>query len=237
MDAPSRSGHALGHAILSLLILTVARMKLLIIGATGGVGLALCSQALAAGHAVTILARSPAKLPAATASAATVIKADALDAPAVAAAVQGQDAILVALGSRSLMFRQYDCSKGTDVLLGALKAAGSGAPPPRLLVCSSMGASESAPWIPGFVRWLLKHPLADKDLQEAAVRASGLPHVIVRPTGLNDAAARGPAAVAAVVGGAVPHNQISRSDVAAFMLGQLASDEYLGKAVGISWLK
>ena len=209
-------------------------MKLLIIGATGGVGLALSSQAVAAGHAVTILARNPAKLPAAVAAAATVVKADAvLDAPLVHAAVKGQDAILVALGGNSLLWRGFDCSRGTDNILAGIKAAGGAAP--RLLVCSSMGASESAPRIPGFVKWILKHPLADKDVQEAAVRAAGVPHVIVRPTGLNDGEAKGAEAVAAVVGAALPNNQIARKDVAAFMLAQLASDEYLNKAVGISW--
>ena len=210
-------------------------MKVLIIGATGGVGLALSAQSIAAGHAVTILARNPAKLPAAIASAATVVKADAvLDAPLVAAAVKGQDAILVALGGNSLLWRGFDCSKGTDNIIAGIKAAG-GAAPPRLLICSSMGASESAPHIPGFVKWLLKHPLADKDVQEAAVRAASVPHIIIRPTGLNDGEAKGPGAVVAVVGAALPNNQIARKDVAAFMLAQLSSDEYLNKAVGISW--
>jgi uncharacterized protein YbjT (DUF2867 family) len=210
-------------------------MKVLIFGATGGVGLALSSQAIAAGHTVTILARNPTKLPTSISTSATVVKADAvLDPAAVASAVKGQDAILVSLGGNSLLFRGYDCSKGTDNILAAIKA--SEGPPPRVLICSSMGASESAPFIPGFVRWMLKHPLADKDVQEAAVRAAtGVPYVIIRPTGLNNEEAKGPGSLAAVVGGALPTSQISRKDVAAFMLAQLSSDEFLGKAVGVSW--
>lgn len=214
-------------------------MKVLIFGATGGVGLALSSQAISAGHTVTILARNPSKLPSTISTAATIIKADAvLDPAAVASAVKGQDAILVSLGGNSLLFRGYDCSKGTDNILAGIKSssASDSSPPPRLIICSSMGASESAPFIPGFVKWMLKHPLADKDVQEAAVRAAaGVPHVIVRPTGLNDAEAKGPGSLAAVVGDKLPTSQISRKDVAAFMLAQLTSDEFLGKAVGISW--
>ena len=81
----------------------------------------------------------------------------------------------------------------------------------------------------------MKHPLADKDVQEGDVRASGLPFVIVRPTGLNDSPARGAERLAFVEGGAVPHNQVSRADVANFLVQQLGNDAYLGKAVGLSW--
>jgi hypothetical protein len=98
-----------------------------------------------------------------------------------------------------------------------------------------MGASESRGWVSGFAAWFLKHPLDDKNVQEADVRASGLPYVIIRPTRLLDAPARGPDAVAAVASGPVPVVAISRADVAAFMVAQLQSDEWLGKAVGLSW--
>ncbi len=210
-------------------------MKILILGATGGTGLHCVRAALAAGHALTLLVRSPAKLPPADAARCTVLVGDAVtDGAAMASAAKGQDAVLVCLGSRSLWSRQYDCSLGTRALLGALKAEGAS---PRIVVCSSMGTAESAPWIPSFVQWMLKHPLADKVVQEAEVRASGCPFVLVRPTGLNDGAPRGPESVAAVEGGPVPTSQISRCDVAQFMLAQLADTPFLGKAVGISWKK
>lgn len=208
-------------------------MRVLLLGATGGTGLQLITSALAAGHTLTLLVRAPAKLPPLPPG-VTVITGDAVkDAAAVASALSGQDAVLLCLGSRGLWSRQYDCSEGTRVLLAAVAAGG--APAPRLVVCSSMGASESAPWLPSFVGWLLKHPLADKTVQEAAVRASGCPFVLVRPTGLSDAAARGAGAVAAVEGGPLPTSQISRADVAQFMVAQLGETPYLGKAVGISW--
>jgi uncharacterized protein YbjT (DUF2867 family) len=211
-------------------------MRVLLIGATGGTGLALLSSALAAGHSLTVLARTPSKLPHDAASRCTVIVGDAVkDKAAVASAVRGQEAILLCLGSRGIMTRSYDCSEGTRTLLEAVKAGGEA--PPRIVVCSSMGVAESGPWIAGFVGWMLKHPLADKAVQEADVKASGAPFVLVRPTGLNDAAPRGADAVAAVVGGPLPTSQISRADVAQFMVAQLADTPYLGKAVGISWKK
>jgi len=53
-------------------------MKITIIAATGGVGRQLVSQALAAGHDVTAVARNPAKLPpdVLAAVAARVVTAD-----------------------------------------------------------------------------------------------------------------------------------------------------------------
>ena len=109
------------------------------------------------------------------------------------------------------------------------RAPGGGA---RLVICSSIGASESAGWIPGFMAWLLKHPLADHTEQEAAVRASALPFAIVRPTGLAD----GPptsAGVRVFPTGAMPSRRVARADVARFMLRCVDSGEFLGKAVSV----
>jgi uncharacterized protein YbjT (DUF2867 family) len=120
-----------------------------------------------------------------------------MDASAVAAAVQAAapEAVLIALGGSGIWSRDYTCSTGTDNIMKALKADGGSRAGPRVVVCTSMGVGDSSPLIPAFVRWILKYPLADKEPQEAAVRASGLPFVIVRPIGLRDAAARGVEAV------------------------------------------
>ena len=69
-------------------------MKIALIGATGFVGAPVLDEALARGHAVVALARDPAKL--APRPGLTVVKADAYDASAVAAAVTGADAVISA---------------------------------------------------------------------------------------------------------------------------------------------
>src|SRR6184192_3914939 len=73
-------------------------MKLLILGATGGTGRALVVQALAQGHVVTALARNPAKIKTGHAN-LRVLRGDILDYASIEAAVDGQDAVLSALGS------------------------------------------------------------------------------------------------------------------------------------------
>ena len=208
-------------------------MKLLIFGATRGVGSELAVAAAARGHTVTAFARRPAAVPAA--AAATVISGDVLDAAAVARAVAEAkpEAVLLALGGAGIWRRDYVCSHGTDHVLKGLAAAGLR---PRVIVCSSMGVGDSAPHIPGFVAWLLKHPLADKGPQEEAVRASGLPYTIIRPTGLKDGAARGRAACALLESAKLPTSSVARADVAAVMLDALTDDALLGKTLGLSWI-
>ena len=214
-------------------------MRLLVFGASGGVGSALCHEAAARGDSVTAFVRSRARAPAGLAA---VVEGDAMDAKAVAAAVHGGafDAVLVAIGGAGIMPRDNIRSTSTKNICDAMASApgkpfaaplgpGGGA---RLVVCSSMGTAESAPWIASFILWMLKHALADHGEQEAAVRASGLPFVIARPTGLSNEAATA-SGVRTALTGALPTNRVARADVARFMLGCLTSGEFVGKAVGL----
>jgi putative NADH-flavin reductase len=73
-------------------------MKLLILGGTGRTGRALVEQALGQGHAVTVLARDPAKL-AMTHENLRVTKGDVADYESVEATIKSQDAVLSALGT------------------------------------------------------------------------------------------------------------------------------------------
>ena len=210
--------------------------RVLVFGATRGVGLETV-RALLAGGATEVAAfaraASAPKL-AALGPGVRLLQGDVRDAAAVAAALApGYDALVISLGGAGIWGADDTCSVGTANILQALRASGAR---PKLVVCSSMGVRESAAAIPAFVRWMLKHPLADKCIQEAAVEASGLPYCIVRPTGLSDAPAKGLAAVAAVTAGPTPTSRIARADVAAFLIAQAAPETAQEhKVVGISW--
>jgi NAD(P)-dependent dehydrogenase (short-subunit alcohol dehydrogenase family) len=77
------------------------RIKLLIVAATGGLGSAITRHAVGAGHTVSVLVRSAesaaAKLPAAV----SVFVGDASDPATLSAAVQGVDAVAVAVGAQA----------------------------------------------------------------------------------------------------------------------------------------
>jgi len=78
---------------------------------------------------------------------------------------------------------------------------------------------------------------ADKTLQETHVRASGLEFVLVRPVALHDGENRGGVGTATVDSAveAPPTQHLSRVDLAAFLIDQCASNEFVGQAPGVSW--
>ncbi len=101
-------------------------------------------------------------------------------------------------------------------------------------MCSSMATDPNAEtnW---FVKWMLKHPTADKLNAEAELRASGLLHVIVRPTRLMDLPPRGMERMVARESGPMPYLQISRADVATFMVAQSTSETWVNRACNLAW--
>jgi putative NADH-flavin reductase len=74
--------------------------KMIILGATGSLGTHVTKQAVAANHAVSVLVRTPAKLPAGLRDRVTVHQADitALPASDLAALARNQDALIDAAG-------------------------------------------------------------------------------------------------------------------------------------------
>jgi putative NADH-flavin reductase len=210
-------------------------MNLLIIGATGGTGRQLVTQALARGHTVTALVRNPDKMRVEHPR-LTIVKGDVLDLPAMERAVIGQDAVLCALGHKRWLFPTRILSQGTENILRAMKARGV-----RRFVCqSSLGVGNSfgrlglyytlftIPFILPFYYW-------DKGRQEAAIRVSELDWTIVRPGSLNNREPRGRIRHGHGVGSWLWTVRISRADVARFMLDQITDDTYLRQTPGVAW--
>ena len=70
----------------------------------------------------------------------------------------GFDSVLLALGAPTIWSEDDTCSAGTKNILSALKDQPK---KPRIILCSSMNVSENA-GVNWFVKWMLKHPRADK---------------------------------------------------------------------------
>ncbi len=205
-------------------------MKVAIFGATGGTGQQLVAQALDAGHSVQALVRDPARLTN-TNPDLTLITGDALDANAVSATIQGADAVIVTLGNTANN-PDWIVSDGTRVVVEAMKQQGVR----RLVVVTSLGVGDSRSQAPFAFRRLmstvLKKPMEDKERQEQLVRESGLDWIIVRPGGLTDGPRTG--VYEAGVDGKIGFGQISRADVADFVLTQLTDATYLHQAPAVS---
>ena len=97
--------------------------RVLIVGATGGTGRQLVTQALERGYTVTALVRDPSRLRV-DHPRLTVIQGDVLDEGSVAAAMRGQEAVLSALGHRRYFYPTRILSQGTRNILRAMEAHG-----------------------------------------------------------------------------------------------------------------
>jgi uncharacterized protein YbjT (DUF2867 family) len=210
-----------------------ARPKLLVLGATGGTGRLIVSQALARGYDVTALVRSPEK--ARELTGARLIIGDARDETTLRSALKGQNAVVSVLGTPASPFREVRLlSTATRALVNAMKAERVS----RLVCVTGMGAGDSAGH-GGFVfdnlifPLLLRKVYADKDRQEAIVRESGLDWVLVRPSVLNDKPSQEVRALTELSG--FHGGTISRQDVATFVLDQVRDDAWLRQAPLITW--
>lgn len=210
-------------------------MKIVIFGATGGIGLELLKQALAARHEVTAFARNPSKLP--TEPNVRVFAGDALDADAVGKAIAGQEAVISALGARSLTDNVLLPRSMTHILAG-MKHHGVR----RLIVTGASGTMPQAEErLPPMKRMmfrlvkatLLRRPFASQTAMQAMVRSSDTEWTIVQSPRLVNTPGKGRIRVdgeALPVNGAV----IPRADVAAFMLAQLESTEWVRRDVYVA---
>ncbi|KAJ8414600.1 hypothetical protein AAFF_G00038020 [Aldrovandia affinis] len=97
--------------------------NVVIFGSTGMTGLATLPQAVTAGYSVTVLVRDPAKLPV-DHKASKVVVGDVLNKDDVKKAMEGQDAVIIILGTRNDLSPTVAMSEGTRNILEAMKARG-----------------------------------------------------------------------------------------------------------------
>lgn len=117
-------------------------MKITLIGATGFVGTPLLNELLARDHAVTVLARDPAKLP--PRPGLTVKAGDALKPEDVAAAARGADAVVSAYNpgwEHPQLAETF--TAGSRAILAGVRAGGV----QRLLVVGGAGSLYVAPGV------------------------------------------------------------------------------------------
>src|SRR5688500_16845597 len=95
-------------------------MRVLIVGATGGTGRELVSQALEQGHRVTAFVRSLDRLRLRH-ERLTLAQGDVLNPAAVEHAVPGQNAVLCALGHKRWFYPNRILSRGTEHLVRAME--------------------------------------------------------------------------------------------------------------------
>lgn len=206
-------------------------MKLAIFGATGPTGIELVKQALNQGHAVTAFVRDPARLTIEDERLA-VVTGDAFDPASVAEAVQGQDAVVCALGAGRELKKTTVRTTGTINIISGMHKHNV----KRLIVVTAMGTGESWDTLSLFNKFfyatLLKNTREDHETQEIAVKESALDWTIVRPSGLTDTPRTGIYDVGENIPGTT--TRIARADVADLIMKELEQNALVGKAVTIT---
>jgi len=203
-------------------------MKILVFGGTGDVGKEIVTKLLKEGKYVSVLTRqmmdSTEKL--------KYITGNVLDYNTVENCIEETDQVIITLG-----FNNSDAdtmSRGTKNILTAMKIKNS----KRLICLSAQGAGDSWKYMPDEFKEMVKNDpvlkasFHDHSLQEEFVKASNLEWTIVRPTEIMDTPeaktfARNRPNKESVF-------QISKYDVAQFIIDELTSVEYLHQAVMIT---
>jgi putative NADH-flavin reductase len=157
-------------------------MRILIIGASKGIGLETTRQALATGYDVRALARSAAAIPLSD-SKLEKVQGDALNRQDIEAALTGVDAVIVTLGAGlgELIKPVHLFSDATRVLIAAMKDKGVN----RLICVTGFGSGDSRTSI-GFLQRVpfqivFGRAYDDKSRQERLIKESGLEWTIARP--------------------------------------------------------
>ncbi len=202
-------------------------MRLTILGATGRIGSLVLTDALAAGHVVTVLSRH-ADL--ANEDRVTVVAGDLADIAAIHRAVAGSDVVVAAIGPRS---NSLDAELALEAGMRHLVTAMTDAGVSRLVALS--GAAVDVPGdtkpvvdrvVSRFVRLAARHVVGAKQREFAVFAASELEWTALRPAIVTDGDPRG----YHLSGQLRPGARVTRSDVAAAIVDQLADRTWLRAA-------
>jgi putative NADH-flavin reductase len=205
--------------------------KLLVVGASHGIGLETVKAALRAGHNVRALARSAGGIVIQD-PALDKVSGSALDSKTVRDALEDVDAVIQTLGvdisARAIFERTTLFSQSTRILVDGMKAAGV----KRLIAVTGLGAGDSRGhggllYDAVVFPLLLKRVYDDKDVQEWIIRSSGLDWTIVRPGLLTDRPATGAYRVL-TASKDWRFGRISRADVADFLIRQVDDRALIG---------
>ena len=207
-------------------------MKLMVLGATGGIGQEIVRQAAERGHEVTAFVRAPERLKSIGARFG-VIQGDPLSSAQLERAIEDQDAILSGFGPR-VPIAKTDATllhRFGVALSDAMRKVGIR----RAVIVSTAFLFKDSIIPPTNLvgRLFFPNMVADASEMESFFRNSGLDWTLVRPPRLTDRPRRGRFRVRE---GHLPGFgfMISRADVAAFMIKTAENHSFIQKVVGIS---
>lgn len=203
--------------------------RVLIIGASKGIGLETTRQALDDGHQVRALARSATAIGLSNPRLEKV-RGDALVKKDIEAALDGIDVVIQTLGiSLGDLFRPVSLfSSATRILVSAMEGKGL----KRLISVTGFGAGDSRESINCLqrvpFRLVFGRAYDDKSVQERLIKSSSLDWTIVRPGVLTGGMRTGYYKILDKPS-QWRNGMISRPDVAEFLVRQIDDQNFVGK--------
>lgn len=207
-------------------------MQLLVLGATGGIGVEIVRQAIDRGHSVTAMVRTPQRL-SAFAGRIRLVQGNVLNVTELGTALEGADAVLSAFGPR------LPLSKSDSDLLERFATTLINAMLPskvrRAVIVSTAFLFKDSIIPPTYLfgRLLFPSVVADASEMERIVTNSTLDWTMVRPPQLTDKPSSGKYRILEEHLPAFGF-KIARSDVADFMIGCIEMQAFSRRVVGIS---
>lgn len=208
-------------------------MRVLVFGASGGIGQHVRERALSAGHELVLFARDPARLEPLRPG-ETVVEGEIDDGARVAETVAGVDAVISVLGPSSNSADQVPLFESfARTLTAAMKTHGV-----KRLVTISGGAASlpserkslSARIASAFVRMFVPNVVQAKQRELDVIAASDVEWIAPRPPRVTKGTQTGNYRVGATARGL----RISQGDLAHFMVAALTDDTYVRQAPFIS---
>jgi putative NADH-flavin reductase len=208
-------------------------MKIAVLGASAGIGLHCARLALEKGHDVVTLSRRAVPIP--DQANLKQVQGSATNASAVRTAVEGAEAVLVTLGTKSPLPTTV-FSDSSRILLQVLKEFGTS---PTLLVLTGFGAGDSWSYNSFLMKILftlaLKQVYLDKNVQEQLIATEYPRWEIVRPGRLTNGSMTGRYRVLDTLVEGMKVGAISRADVANFLVTQAEQPTHLGRYPALSY--
>ncbi len=190
--------------------------RILVAGASRGVGREIARLLVNQGYSVTGFTRSESIAPELQALGLETVIVDALDAQQVEAAMNSFDAVISTIGSLPQDGKLVDYEGNQNLIDAAIKANVK-----KFILVSSIGAGESAVALPPQALETLKTVLVEKEKAEQYLIKSGLTSTIVRPGGLKS---EPPTGNAVLTEDPKIAGSINRADVADLVCRCLTSD-------------
>jgi len=207
-------------------------MRIAILGASGKTGTPLIESALAAGHDVIAIARTPENI-ASNDPRVTKRAGDAFDKASIVAALEGADAVITTVGKTDLRDKRVNLSTAAHQSVMAGMAAHT---IKRLLVISSIGAAQGVKR-KGLRRniylYLRRKYYRDMYEMELEVAASGLDYTLVRAPMLYNGPAKNDYEVTEEEN-YLDVLKISRADIADFLVGEATANNWVKRTVTVA---